>query len=217
MELSSLPRLTACCLFAVGLLAGSPPLGAQDAPAAGDLVRVEDGKAYEHRPSRSRFLLPAGWEVLPPKAIARTSYLVVRQGARNPGDLTVDLVISWSPLTVELKDVIDAVPRQVSVPNTDGKSQRQTYGLEHDLLQMLYGQDKVGRPDAITVNERPGFKVLIDSGPSLNDKEAGVVYIFETGPDERERWKVKLRATFPKYHREEALRLVEELVRNLRW
>jgi hypothetical protein len=82
---------------------------------------------------------------------------------------------------------------------------------------MLYGKDKVAKPDAVTVNERPGFKVLVDSGPSLNEKEAGVVYIFETGPDERERWKVKLRATFPKIYRDEALKIVDDLVKNLRW
>ncbi len=196
------------------------PLAAQDQQrpdAAGDLQPVENGKAFQHGPSQSRFLVLEGWEVLPPRAVGRTSYLIVRRGAKNPGDMTIDVMLSWSPLLVELKDVIDGVARRVPVPNTDGQQQRETYGIEHDLLQMLYGKDKVAKPDAVTVNERPGFKVLVDSGPSLNEKEAGVVYIFETGPDERERWKVKLRATFPKIYREEALRIVDDLVKNLRW
>ncbi|MCS6977010.1 MAG: hypothetical protein NZM31_08410 [Gemmatales bacterium] len=200
------------------LLAASS--AAQDQPkpeAAGDLQPVENGKAFAHGPSVSRFIVPEGWEVLPPRAVGRTSYLIVRKGAKNPGDMTIDVMLSWSPLLVEMKDVIDGVARRVPVPNTDGQQQRETYGIEHDLLQMLYGKDKVGKPDAVTVNERPGFKVLLNSGPSLSDKEAGVVYIFETGPDERDRWKVKLRATFPKVYQDDALKIVDDLVKNLRW
>ena len=206
-------------LLAVVCLAGALGLAsAQDkVDATGELKASEDGKAFVHGPSRSQFVLPPTWEVILARPIGRSSFLGVRQGAKNPGDPTIDVLISWSPLTVELKDVIDAVEREVIVPNTDGKEKRKTFGIEHDLMQMLYGKEKVAKPDAVTVNERPGFKVLVDSGPTLDDKETGVVYIFETGPDEKNRWKVKLRATLPKLHKAEGLRTVDEIVKNLKW
>jgi hypothetical protein len=185
--------------------------------ATGDLKATEDGKAYLHSPSRSQFVLPPGWEVVPAKVIGKSSFLAVRQGAKNPGDPTIDVLVSWSPLTVELKDVIDGVARKVIVPDTNGKDQRETFGIEHDLLQMLYGKEKVAKPDAVTVNERPGFKVLVDNGPTLDDKESGVVYIFETGPDEKNRWKVKVRATMSKLHKADGLKTVDEVVKNLKW
>jgi hypothetical protein len=142
---------------------------------------------------------------------------MVRKGAFNQGDPTIDVLISWSPLTVERQEVIDAVARKRPVPGTDGKSERDSFGLEHDLLQLLYGSDKVSKPDAVTVNEREGFKVLVDNGPTLNDKETGVVYVFDTGPDEKNRWKVKLRATLPKTNKEAGLKAVDELVKGLKW
>jgi hypothetical protein len=204
----------------VAVLAALGPINlasAQDkADATGNLKPTEDGKAYVHEPSRSQFVLPPGWEVIPAKAIGKSSFLAIRQGAKNPGDPTIDILISWSPLTVEFSDVIDGVARKVTIPNSDGK-QRDTYGIEHDLLQMLYSPEKVGKPEAITVNERPGFKVLVDNGPTLDDKESGVVYLFETGPDEQNRWKVKVRATMPKLHKAEGLKAVDEVVKNLRW
>jgi hypothetical protein len=193
-------------------------IAAQDkVDATGDLKASEDGKAYVHGPSRSQFVLPPNWEVVPGKPIGKSSFLGVRQGAKNPGDPTIDVLLSWSPLTVELKDVIDAVERETIVPNTDGKEKRKTFGIEHDLMQMLYGKEKVGKPDAVTVNERPGFKVVVDNGPTLDGKEAGVVYIFETGPDEKNRWKVKLRGTMSKLHKSEGLKTVDEIVKNLKW
>lgn len=206
-------------LLAVGCLVLSLGLAsAQDkVDATGELKASEDGKSFVHGPSRSQFVLPPGWEVVPARPVGRSSFLGVRQGAKNPGDPTIDVLISWSPLTVDLKDVIDAVEREVIVPNTDGKEKRKTFGIEHDLMQMLYGKEKVAKPDAVTVNERPGFKVVVDNGPTLDDKEAGVVYIFETGPDEKNRWKVKVRATTQKLHKADGLRTLDEIVKNLKW
>lgn len=161
---------------------------------AGDLQKTPEGDGFLHEPSQSKFIVPPGWEVVAPRQDGKTSFLGVRQGAKN-----LEVTLSWSPLTVKMDGPDGAVDLQLKLLNT------------------LYGQDKVGKPDNITVNERPGVKIIVDNGPTLNDKEAGVVYLFEQVVDEKSRWKVKVRSTFPKVNKEESLKILDELVKNLRW
>ena len=180
-------RRPVLAVVALVLALGGGFATAQDSDA--DLKPVDGG--FRHEPSESTFLPPAGWEVVRVKKVVESSFLGVRDG-----DKGIEVTLSWSPLLIKMEDMV---------------------ALEVEQLGLLYGKDKVGKPEPITLHDKPGFRIRVDNGPTLNGKEAGVVYLFETGPDADSRWKVQLRATVSKRTQAESLKAVEKLLQQLRW
>jgi hypothetical protein len=160
---------------------------AQDAPT--NEVRKQ-GDVYVHDGSKSRFTAPKGWEVTRTYVVGNTAFLTLRRPMEG-----VEAEISWSPLLGKMEEAVE---------------------IEVDQLGKIYGKDKVTRRDAITVQNKPVFVIAVDDGPSFNGKETGVVYLFEAGPDEKSRWKVKLRATVQKKN-PDGLKQVGDLMQNFQW
>jgi hypothetical protein len=187
MRVSSFVRLFALLTAATWL--GLPGrLASQDQPAS-DLKA--DGKAYVHGPSRSRYVPLEDWEVLPPQTVRGSSFLTLRQPeAEN------EVTISWTALGVPMEEALK---------------------LEVALLTMLYGQDKVGKPEPIMAKGKAGSKITVDGGPTRDGREAGVVYLFETGPDDKNRWKVKVRGTVLRVKQAEGVAAVEKLLEGFEW
>jgi hypothetical protein len=85
------------------------------------------------------------------------------------------------------------------------------------VIGQIYGVEKVTKAEPAQANEKPGYKIKIDNGPTRNGKETGVVYLFEAGPDEKNRWKIKVRSTVAKMSEAEHLKAVEALIQNIKW
>jgi hypothetical protein len=173
----------------VTVLASGMGLVAQEG-APSDLEKISGG--YEHKPSKSQFRIPKGWEDVRVDMTNRNSFLSLRQGERG-----IEVTLSWSPLRVKMEEAVD---------------------LEHKLLAMLYGADKVSKPESAKSGDKIGYKMNIDDGPTRNGMEVGVVYLFETGPTEKERWKITLRGTvrrLPKEASAQGLKEVEGLLDQL--
>ena len=172
------------------------PLAAQDQPAAG-LTKTADG--FTHEMSKSTFTLPAGWRVEPAQAvvIGKVTTLGVRSGP-PPGqsDPAIEVTISWSPLVIKMQEAVTQENLQIG---------------------QIYGVEKVTKAEAAMANDKPGYKIKIDNGPTRNGKETGVVYLFEAGPDEKNRWKIKVRSTVSKMAEAEHLKAVEALIQNIKW
>lgn len=183
-------------LFAIGVcfLGYVVPLPAQEGPRLEELKEGKTLKGFKHVPSESQFLIPKGWDENPRvETSGQNSFLTLRQHKRG-----IEVVLSWSPLRVKW-----------------GEGKDEAVGLEKSLLEMLYGADKIKGPAPAKSGDKTGYQIHIDDGPARNGKEVGVVYFFETGPNEKERWKVKLRATVPRLppdERAKALKDVESLL-----
>jgi hypothetical protein len=161
--------------------------------SAQDVKKGSDG-VYAHDRSKSGFQVPKDWKAEPaaPHQAGATSSLHLRR--KGPD---AEALVSWSPLNVKIEEAAAA---------------------EAALMAGIFGQAKAGKPEPVTAGDRAGFKITVDDGPSRNGKEAGVIYLFESGPDEKNRWKVKLRATFPKMTQAESAKAVEELLlKGFRW
>lgn len=194
-------------LSVVAALVALLPLAAQEQPAAG---LKKNGNSYEHEASKTTFTLPASWQELKFETLATNSLLTVRQS--EPG---IEVTASWSPLGgVPWDDVVSLEPK--TIPIAGSEKTRMSHGLEHDLLQMAYGVEAVGKPEKTNAGGREGVRILVKDGPTQNGKEAGAVYLVELGAGDS-RWKLKLRATFPKTAQEASLKKVEELVGQQKW
>lgn len=152
---------------------------------------TKEGEVYVHAASKSRFAPPKNWEALKPTVSGGCAYLTLRH---PPLGLTASL--SWTPLNTKMEEALD---------------------LEVNQLGIIYGKEKVVKKDPITVENKPVYVIEVDDGTLRDGKESGVVYLFEGGPDERHRWKIKVRATWPKKNAAEAAKMVEELLTNFQW
>jgi hypothetical protein len=172
------------------------PLSAQEQAAPG--VK-KNGNAYVHEMSKSTFTLPEGWRVEPAEATltGKTTLLGVRHGP-PPGqsEPAIEATISWSPLIIKMDESV---------------------AQETLVIGQIFGTDKVTKAEATMANDKPGHRIKIDSGPTRTGKEVGVIYLFEAGPDEKNRWKIRIRATVHRLHADEHLKLVEALVQQIKW
>ncbi len=187
-------------IASIALLLIATAINAQDKPASG-LTKSADGSAFTHAASKSSFAAPKGWEVVPPQTIGKTSFVGLRRNKLGDNSYATEVAVSWSPLEIGTDDATALDQAQM---------------LEHQELTMRYGSDKVGKPESATAGDKGGFKITVDDGPTRNGKEAGVSYIFVTGPNDN-RWKIKLRATVRKLTQEESLKEVAELLKSFKW
>jgi hypothetical protein len=176
------------------LLLSKLPGQAQDSPTAG--LR-KDGANYLHDASKSRFTLPKDWEAQKPEGFNdRLAKLNIRLPEKS-----AEVTITWSPLKGRMDEALD---------------------LEMIELTQKYGKDKVAKKDPITVANKPVFVISLDEGTARDvsnqqGKEAGIIYLFEAGPDENNRWKLKVRGTYPKKDGAQGQQLVEQLLQNFQW
>ncbi len=179
-------------LLCLAFLVGPMWLTAQDA----DKRLRRDGEVFIHNASRSRFTSPKNWEVIQPENIAEIAKLNVRKP-----DKSVEATITWSPLIGNMDEA-----------------------LEIELLELTqkYGKEKVSKKEPMTVANKPVYVLTVDDGtardvPAQSGKETGIVFLFEAGPDDKNRWKIKVRGTVYKKEQAEALKIVESLLQQFQW
>ena len=91
-----------------------------------------------------------------------------------------------------------------------------TFGREHEALKRLYGADKVGKPEELKLAGRTVYRIQVTDGPDKDGAMAGALYVWEAGPNDRDRWLIKLRASYPKKDQAEHAKTVEGLVKNFK-
>lgn len=149
------------------------------------------GGSFTHEESRSKLVCPKDWVMGDPKVTRSMAAVHLRLPPEG-----IEATCSWSPLFEKMED---AVTREL------------------EQLQLTYGKDKVTRQPAMTVKNKPVYVFAISEGPSRDvperaGKEVGIVYLTEAGPDEKNRWKIRIRATVPKKSRDAGIKRVEELL-----
>lgn len=169
--------------LATALVAALTPVLAGQEPTGGG--------SYTHEESRSKLVCPKAWVMGDPKVTRSMTAVNLRLPPEG-----VEATCSWSPLFEKMED---AVTREL------------------EQLQLTYGKDKVTRQPEMTVKNKPVYVFAISEGPSRDvperaGKEVGIVYLTEAGPDERNRWKIRIRATVPKKTRDAGVKRVEELL-----
>ncbi len=183
---------------AVGVTAVALGLTAASGLAADSGIDVLANRTYIHRDSKTSVRVPTGWTIQDPYRLRKTTTSSVLSLEKSDPRVTVTVV--WSPLGKRpWSEVIRA-------------AEDENLGEEYGLLVAVYGKDKVSRPTTVTLGGFTVYKILLDDGPDGPAKSAGAVYLFEARTGEN-RWKIKVRAVYPRMNREEHVKQVEELIR----
>jgi hypothetical protein len=98
---------------------------------------------------------------------------------------------------------------------TKPEGPNESYGQEHDTLKAFYGADKIGKPVELKAGEWTVYKIPIATGFDKDDATVGALYIFEAGTP-KDRWRIKMRASYPKKDQAEHAKTVESLLRRFR-
>ena len=202
--------------------------GLADEPESG-LKKTDKG--YEHEASGTSLTLPEGWQLLlpknkdgkelPPEVVGQVAFLkfrkVVKAAKATEADQIYDLQVSWSPLGegVNANDVKDI----------EAKLLKEIFGefkLGPDGKPLPLGPDGKPLPGAKNVEDpvadkpggRGGWLIILHDGPTRDGKEAGLVYVFNTGAGKNQ-WKIKIRATYPLRLEKEGQALLKEFAKNL--
>ena len=169
-------------LLALVILAPAASLCAQEPSGMDERSRGE----WVHRDAALVFRTPPGWLAITPQRLRRDSKTTV-MGVERIGDLRAIVNVSFSPL--ETRKFSDSISLTA---DTNGD-----FGEEYAMLRAVYGKDRVGKPTSQVIGAFNVIKIRIESGPIPEDQSVGIVYLFETGGTDR-RWKVKVRANYPK-------------------
>jgi hypothetical protein len=184
--------------LAMGVAAGALGLAAASSLAANSGIDVLANRTYIHRDSKTSVRAPSGWTVQDPYRLRKTTNSSVLSLEKSDPRIAVTVV--WSPLGKRpWREVIRA-------------AEDENLGEEYGLLVAVYGKDKVSRPTTATLGGFTVYKILLDDGPDGAARSSGAVYLFEAGTGEN-RWKIKVRAVYPRLNREEHVKQVEELIR----
>jgi hypothetical protein len=174
------------------------PVSVADDPR--ELIRAQlnqaarDSKGFVHRASGTGFACPNGWSMQPSQVKDDTTFVQLEK--RNEADSTL-VTLTWSP----------------AEPGTNVKI---LADQEVFTLRQFYGNKVHDQLEAIRVDGRLGYRILLDCGPlpKQDPQLHGATYVFFVETKQGGPWKVKLRATFD---RETPLTEIENLLHNYRW
>lgn len=159
-------------------------------------------KGFKHAASGTEFIVPDKWEARPPRPLPNGVSVDIKSAAPR---ITISLF--WVPLEGKLlSDYIHSKPEGTN----------KSYGRDHDSLKLYYGADKVGNPEEIKVGDRVAYKIPIGDGPDKDGAMVGVLYIWEAGVNAQDRWRIKLRATYPKKDQADHAKKVQALLSNIK-
>lgn len=170
------------------------PLAIQAQAVIAGLEKTEKG--FKHAASGTEFLMPD-------KAVAQNPRPLPNNGVSvnlswfKP---VVTVTLYWIPLeTKTLHDMVRIKPEGAN----------NSYGQEHDNLKAFYGADKVGKPVQLKVGERIVYKIPVATGFDKSDSTVGALYLWEAGPNAKDRWRIRMRASYPKQDEAEHAKKVE--------
>ena len=155
-------------------------------------------RTYIHKEAKVALKVPDDWHVIAPYRLRKSTTSTVLGLERN--DPRVVITVIWSPLgNRPFSDIIRTA------------DELDDLGDEYATLIAVYGKGKVGRPTSYKSNAFSIYKILVDDGPEKEGRNAGALYLFETGSGEN-KWKVKIRAVYPQLNREEYIKQVEDVI-----
>ncbi len=169
-------------LLSLLVLVPDARLRAQEPSGIDERARGE----WVHRDSATVFRTPVSWLAITPQRLRRDSKTTV-MGVERVGDLRAVVNVTYSPL--ETRKFSDSI--SLTADKTGD------FGEEYAMLTAVYGKERVGKPVAQSIGTYSVIKIRIEAGPIPEDQSVGVVYFFETGVTDK-RWKIKIRANFPK-------------------
>jgi hypothetical protein len=142
---------------------------------------------YLHRESRTGFVYPPGWKLLP----AKQEHGFTALGLQKNG---MGVSVYWTPQETETTKAMAARTRQELIP--------------------VYGAEKLSQPAPVLVGKQTWYRMYINSGPmgSNNPNLSGVLYVLAL-PRDGITWQLKVRATVDDKAK---LAQVEGLLKNFR-
>jgi hypothetical protein len=169
-------------------------------------------KRYVHVLSRMSLQVGQNWQkIYEPYRPRKTGTTSVMGMEENLGLVRDD---KQQPKNVVMVYFTPMGPRPFSdIVNASEKDDK--LGEEYDILVTVYGKEKVERPVQEQIGEFKVFKIVINAGPDSNLQGAGVMYLFQVGTGDN-RWRIKVRGTFPITGREQSIKTVQDVVKSFR-
>lgn len=153
---------------------------------------TREGDTFRHEASKSSLKVSKDWEVIDTKGTVRQPHVALHQAFAG-----TDVMVTWTKLQdIKFDEAVE---------------------LEMNQLIQSYGKDKVAKKEPITIDNKSVSVIELTEGPDRNGKQIGVIYLFDAGPDAKDRWKVKLRAIVNKTSQTEGLKAVSDLLRQFQW
>ena len=153
---------------------------------------TKEGDTFRHDASKSSLKVSKDWEQIDTKGTVRQPHVALRKAFGG-----IDVMITWTKLQdIKFDEAVE---------------------LEVNQLAQSYGKDKVVKKEPVTIENKSVSVIELNDGPDRNGKQVGVVYLFDAGPDSKDRWKVKMRAIVNKSSQNEGMKAVSELLRQFQW
>ena len=153
---------------------------------------TRDGDTFRHEASKSSLKVGKDWEVVDTKGTVRQPHVALHKAFAG-----TDVMVTWSKLQdIKFDEAVE---------------------LELNQLVQSYGKDKVVKKEPITIDNKSVSVIELTEGPDRNGKQVGVIYLFDAGPDAKDRWKVKMRAIMNKSSQNEGMKAVSELLKQFQW
>ncbi|HQR06540.1 MAG TPA: hypothetical protein PLN21_06945 [Gemmatales bacterium] len=153
---------------------------------------TRDGDTFRHEASKSSLKVSKDWEVVDTKGTVRQPHVALHKAFAG-----TDVMVTWSKLQdIKFDEAVE---------------------LELNQLIQSYGKDKVVKKEPITIDNKSVSVIELTEGPDRNGKQVGVIYLFDAGPDAKDRWKVKMRAIVSKSSQNEGMKAVSELLKQFQW
>jgi len=153
---------------------------------------TRDGDTFRHEASKSSLKVGKDWEVIDTKGAVRQPHVALHKAFSD-----TDVMVTWTKLQdIKFDEAVE---------------------LELNQLIQSYGKDKVVKKEPITIDNKSVSVIELTEGPDRNGKQVGVIYLFDAGPDAKDRWKVKMRAIVNKTSQNVGLKSVSELLRQFQW
>lgn len=153
---------------------------------------TREGETFRHEPSKSAVKVDKAWEQIDTKGSVKQPNLALRKAFGG-----TDVVVTWT----KLEDI----------------KFDEAVALELNQLVQSYGKNNVVKKDPITIDNKSVAVIELGDGPDRDGKQVGVIYLFEAGPDAKDRWKVKIRAIVNKANESAGKKAVSELLRQFQW
>lgn len=157
------------------------------------LLKRLNGNTFLHEGAKTTYAIPDLWHEIRPYRLKRDfdqRVSTVLGIERKDRDMVA--TIYWMPIPVGAK-----FSDWIRTTEIAGE-----FGEEYETLKVVYGADKVSKPDKMTYGNFDVIKMNVKGGPDRGEKYDGTMFLFEVNGVEG-RWIVKIRVSFPKTDRTE--------------
>ena len=158
-----------------------------------DLTQLKrlNGSNFLHEAAKTTYAIPDNWREIRPYRLKRdfeqrvSTVLGIERADRD-----MVATIYWIPIPVGAK-----YSDWIRATEVGGE-----FGEEFETLKVVYGVDKVSKPEKMTYGNFDVHRINVKGGPDKGEKYDGTLFLFEvTGVQGR--WIVKVRVSYPRTDR----------------